>query len=184
MSALFLLAADVAAGAAGAGDSGSGGLPQFDLAKWPGQMVWMLLIFLVMLILFARVFVPRVGGTISDREDRIAGDIGDARRLKEQADQQAATAAAEMVTARSAAHKLAIDAKAKAAADTAAQEAVEEARLNETLAKAETRIGAARDQAMTHVRDIASETAQAIVAHLTGREASTAEVKSALTGQA
>jgi F-type H+-transporting ATPase subunit b len=184
MSALFLLAADVAAGAAGAGDAGSGGLPQFDMAKWPGQMVWTLLIFLVMFILFARVFVPRIGGTISDREDRIAGDVGDARRLKEQADQQAASAAAEMVAARSVAHKLAIDAKAKANADTAAQEAIEEARLNEALAKAEIRITAARDQAMGHVRDIASDTAQAIVAHLTGREASAAEVKSALSGQA
>jgi F-type H+-transporting ATPase subunit b len=147
-------------------------------------MVWMLLIFGVMLFLFAKVFVPRVGGTISDREDRIAGDIGDARRLKEQADQQAASAAAEMVAARSVAHKLAIDAKARASADTAAQEALEDARLNEVLAKADARIGVARDQAMAHVREIAGETAQAIVAHLTGREASTDEVKSALAGRA
>jgi F-type H+-transporting ATPase subunit b len=172
------------AGASGAGESGSGGLPQFDLAKWPGQMVWMLLIFLVMLILFARVFVPRLGETIAEREDRIAGDIGDARRLKEQADQQAASAASEMVVARSAAHKLAIDAKARANADSAAQEALEDARLNEVLARADARIGIARDQAMTHVHEIASETAQAIVAHLTGREASAVEVTSAMTGQA
>jgi len=179
MSAFLLTAA-----AAVAAEPAAGGLPQFDLAKWPGQMVWMLLIFGVMLFLFARVFVPRVGGTIADREDRIAGDIGDARRLKEQADQQAATAAAEMVSARSAAHKVAIDAKARATADTAAQEALEDARLNEVLAKADARIGAARDQAMSHVRGIASETAQAIVAHLTGREASADEVKSALAGRA
>ena len=179
MSAFLLTAA-----AAAAAEPASGGLPQFDLARWPGQMVWMLLIFGVMLFLFAKVFVPRVGGTISDREDRIAGDIGDARRLKEQADQQAASAAAEMVAARSVAHKLAIDAKARSAADIAAQEALEDARLNEVLAKADARIGAARDQAMTNVRGIASETAQAIVAHLTGREASADEVKSALAGRA
>ena len=179
MSALLLTAA-----AAAAAEPAAGGLPQFDLARWPGQMVWMLLIFGVMLFLFAKVFVPRVGGTIAAREDRIAGDIGDARRMKEHADEQAATAASEMLAARSAAHKVALDAKSKANADTAAQEAVEEARLSETLAKAEARIGIARDQAMTHVRDIASETAQAIVAHLTGREASADEVKSALTGQA
>ena len=27
-----------------AGEHASGGLPQFDLSQWPGQMVWMLLI--------------------------------------------------------------------------------------------------------------------------------------------
>lgn len=182
MSALLVTAA--AAAAAGAADSGSGGLPQFDLAKWPGQMVWMLIIFGVMLILFAKVFVPRVGGTIAAREDRIAGDIGDARRLKAQADEQAKAAAAEMALARGVAQKLAQDAKSKAHADAAAKEALEEARLAETFAKAEVRIGEARDQAMSHVREIASDTAQAIVARLTGREADSEEVKAALAAKA
>ena len=173
-----------AAAVAATPDAGGGGLPQFDLAKWPGQMVWMLVIFGVMLFLFAKVFVPRVGGTIADREDRISGDIGDARRLKEQADDQVAEAAAEMALARSAAQKLAIDAKAKATADSAAAEALEEARLAETFARAEIRIGDARDRAMSHVREIASDTAQAIVSRLTGREATGDEVKAALAGKA
>jgi F-type H+-transporting ATPase subunit b len=147
-------------------------------------MVWMLIIFGVMLFLFSRVFVPRVGGTIADREDRISGDVGDARRLKDEADQQAALAAAEMAQARASAQKLALDAKAKATADSAAKEAVEEARLNETLAKADSRIMASRDQAMTHVAEIASDTAAAIVAHLTGTEASRDEVNSALAARA
>jgi F-type H+-transporting ATPase subunit b len=182
MSAFILTAA---AAAAGGSDSGSGGgLPQFDLAKWPGQMVWMLIIFGVMLFLFAKVFVPRVGGTIAEREDRIAGDIGDARRMKEEADAQARAAAAEMDLARSAAQKLAIDAKTKAVADAAAKEALEEARLAETSAKAEARIIDARDKAMSHVREIASDTAQAIVARLTGREADSAEITAALAGKA
>ncbi|MBV9512384.1 MAG: hypothetical protein JO303_19100 [Caulobacteraceae bacterium] len=181
MSALLLTAAAAAAGAA---DSGSGGLPQFDLAKWPGQMVWMLIVFGVMLFLFAKVFVPRVGGTIAAREDRIAGDVGDARRLKEQADEQAKAAASEMTQARASAQKLAQDAKTKAHADAAAKEALEEARLAETFAKAESRIGEAREQAMSHVREIAADTAQAIVAHLTGREASSDEVKAALAAKA
>jgi F-type H+-transporting ATPase subunit b len=178
------LATAAATAAAAAPDAGGGGLPQFDVAKWPGQMVWMLIIFGVMLFLFSKVFVPRVGGTISEREDRIAGDIGDARRLKAQADEQAAEAAAEMAQARAAAQKLAVDAKAKAMADSAAKEALEEARLAETFAKAEGRITEARDQAMSHVREIASDTAQAIVARLTGREASSDEVEAALAVKA
>lgn len=173
-----------AAAAAAAPEAGAGGLPQFDLAKWPGEMVWMLIIFGVMLFLFAKVFVPSVGGTIAQREDRIAGDIGDARRMKAEADQQVAEAAAEMALARGVAQKLALDAKAKAMADSAAKEALEEARLAETFAKAEARIGESRDRAMSNVHDIASDTAKAIVARLTGREPSTDEVKAALAAKA
>ena len=165
-------------------DSGAGGLPQFDLVQWPGQMVWMLIIFGVMFALFAKVFVPSVGGTIADREDRISGDVGEARRLRDEADAQAAAAAAETAQARAQAQKLALDAKAKAQSEAAAREAAEEAKLATTLSHAEAAINRTREAAMAHVRDIAAETAQAIVEKLTGVGASAGELQAASGGKA
>lgn len=162
----------------------AGGLPQFNPVWWPGQAVWFLIIFAVIYVLMAKVFVPRVGGTISDREDRISGDIGQARKLKEEAERQAAEAAAETAQARARAQKLAAEAKARVAAEAAARQATEEARLNENLAAAEAAISASRDQAMSHVRSIAADTAQAIVTKLTGQAATTKEVEAALAGRA
>ena len=163
-------------------DSGSGGLPQFDLAQWPGQMVWMLIIFTALFVLFARVFVPKVGGAIAEREDRISGDFGAARKLKDEADALAQAAAAEMDQARAAAQKLAIEAKSKAKGDAAKREALEEAKLAEMLAKSDALLTAARDAAMGHVRGIAEGAAGQIVSKLTGIAASTDEIKSAATG--
>ena len=163
-------------------DSGAGGLPQFDLAQWPGEIIWMLIIFAVMFALFSRVFVPSIGGTIAEREDRIAGDIGEARRLRDQADAQAAAAAAETAQARAAAQKLAQDAKSKAMADAGAREAAEEAKLAATIARSEAAINRTREAAMGHVREIAAETAQAIVEKLTGQAATAAELKTASSG--
>lgn len=172
------------AAAAAAAEQGSAGLPQFDASRWPGQMVWILLIFGLMFLLFSRVFVPRVGGTMDLREDRISGDIGEARRLRDQAEAQAAQAAAETAHARAQAQKLALDAKARAQADAAARDAVEQARIDEHVAKAEASVVAARDQAMTHVRDIAADTAAAIIAKLTGAAASADEIRAAVAGKA
>ena len=179
-----MAAETVSAAAGAAAEHASGGLPQFDLTLWPGQMLWMLIIFGVMFFLFARVFVPRVGGTIDDREDRIAGDIGAARKLRDEADAQAAAAAAETAQGRAAAQKLALDAKAKAVAEAAKREAAEEAKLAETLAKADVRILATRDAAMANVRIIAVETAGAIVEKLTGTAATSQEVDQVLAGRA
>jgi len=163
---------------------GSGGMPQFDPAWWPGQMVWLLIVFAVVFALMAKVFVPRVGGTITEREERISGDIARARQLKEQAEAQAAAADAEIGQARAQAQKLASEAKARAQAEAAARQASEEAKLAETLAKAEGQIREARDRAMAQVGAIASDTAQAIVAKLSGQTASAAEIESALAGRA
>ncbi len=170
--------------AAAAAEHGSGGLPQFDLAQWPGQMIWMLIIFGVLVFLFAKVFVPNVGGTIAARDDKIGGDIGEARRLRDEAQAQTQAAADELAAARARSQKLALDAKAAANAEAAARRAEEDARLAETLTAAEARIGAVKAEAMTHVRAIAAETAQAMVERLTGSAASAAEVERALAGRA
>ena len=157
----------------------SAGLPQFDFQWWPGQIIWFLVIFLVVL-LFVRLFAaPRVGGGIEDRDAKISGDIADARRLKDEAEGQAAAAAAETAQARAAAQRVAADARAKAQAEVSARLAEEEAKLAEKGAEAEARIAKARDAAMANVAGIASDTAGAIVGKLTGRAATSAELTAA-----
>ena len=163
-------------------ETGSGGLPQFDFSQWPGQIVWFLLIFGGVL-LFVRLFVsPRVGGTIDARDDKISGDIADARRLKDEAEAQAAAAAAETAQARAAAQRVAAEARAKAQAEVTARLALEEAKLAEKGAEAESRIAKARDAAMANVASIAGEAAGAIVGRLTGKAATAAELATAAKG--
>jgi len=173
--------ADPAATTAAAGGAASG-LPQFDASQWPGQMVWVLVIFAVLYVLFSKVFVPGVGGAIAEREDRIASDIKEARRLKEEAEAQARAAAEEMEAARERAQKLAADAKAEAKSIAAKRRAEEAGWLAKGFADAEARIAAARDEAMRHVRSIAAETAEAMIERLTGAPASAVEIHAALAG--
>ena len=171
-----------ASAAAAAAEQGSGGLPQFDLGQWPGEMIWMLIIFGILLILFSTVFAPKIGGTIAAREDKISGDIGQARRLRDEAQAQSNAAAEELSQARARAQRLAADAKAAATAETARRQAEEDARLSQVLAEAEARINAARAEAMGQAPAIAAEAAAAIVEKLTGRAANSAELEPALAG--
>jgi F-type H+-transporting ATPase subunit b len=175
------MAAETQAGAAAA-EGASGGLPQFDFHWWPGQIAWFLIIFFGVMAFMRFFAVPKVGGTIEAREGKIAGDIADARRMKEEADAQAQAAAAEAAKARAGAQKVAAEARAKAQAEIAARLAEEEAKLAATGAEAEARIAKAREAAMVNVAGIASDTAQAIVAKLTGKTATAAELSAAAKG--
>jgi F-type H+-transporting ATPase subunit b len=173
------MASESAVAASGAGAS-AGGLPQFDFSWWTGEIFWMLVVFGVLFFFFARVFVPNIGGTIAEREDKIGGDIGQARRLRDEAEAQGKAAADEVAQARARAQRLAADAKAAATSEAEKRQAAEEARLSQVLAEAEGRIAAARAEAMGHVRAIAADAAGAIVARLTGEAAAPAEVERAL----
>jgi F-type H+-transporting ATPase subunit b len=157
----------------------SGGLPQFQFQWWPGQIVWLLLIFVVLYVALSKILLPKVGGAIEGRSAKIAGDIADARAMKDKAEAEAQAAADEAAKARATAQKTALEAKATAAAEAAAAMAAEEAVLHEKLSAAEARIRKARDAAMGNVKTIAGDTAEAIVARLTGSAASKAELAAA-----
>lgn len=162
----------------------AGGLPQLRYEYWPGQIVWLLIIFAILYVLLSRVFLPKVGGTMEARDQRIAGDMAEARALRDQAQAEAAAAEAEMAEARSKSMKTAADAKARSAAEAAERQSALETQLGAKLAAAEDSIRASRDQAMGQVRGIALETAAAIAEKLTGQAATVAEVEQALAGAA
>jgi F-type H+-transporting ATPase subunit b len=158
---------------------GDEGLPQLNVEHWPGQIVWLVIVFAVFYALIAGVFAPRLRKVIDKRGSTIAEDLANARAIRDEAEAQAREAEAETAAAHAAAKKLAQDAIARSNAEIAAAQAAEDAKLNTRLGEAEARIKAARDEAMSHVRDIASDTASALVAKLTGKAPTQAALKSA-----
>ncbi len=162
----------------------AGGLPQFDLAQWPGQIVWALLVFAGLYVLLAKVFLPRVGGTIEARAKKIADEIGAARRMRDEAAAEADAAREEMAQARQRARKLAADAAADANLAAQTRRSEEDARLGEILTAADARIAQARAAAMGQLSGVASETASAIIHKLTGETARAGEIEAALRAAA
>lgn len=160
--------------------SGEGGLPQFRMEYWAGQIVWLLLIFALLYVLIARVFAPRLRKVFDTRAETIATAVAKARLAQDEAAAQAEAGQAEVVQARANALKIASDARAKAKAAASEKEAAEEAKLAVRLSDAEASIRAARDQAMGSVTGIAAETVQAIVAHLGGGQLTDAQARAAI----
>ena len=159
-------------------------MPQFDFATWPGQIAWALVIFAGLYLVMRGRFLPRLRATMEARQERIDGDMAEARNLRDQAEGQAEVARAEAAEGRARAQRTASDAKAAAAAEAAKRNAALEAKLSTRLAAAEDRIRAARDQAMGQVAGIASDTAAVLTEKLTGQAPSDGEIERAVAGQA
>jgi F-type H+-transporting ATPase subunit b len=167
-----------------AAEHGSSGLPQFEFGYWPGQIFWLLIVFVILYVILSKLFLPRVGGAIEARAAKIEDDLADARGARDEAERQSAEAAAELAQARARAQKTAAEAKAAAKAEADSRNAAEEAKLNIRLAEADAAIAAGRDRAMANVRTVAAETAEAIVEKLSGQAPSRAEVDAAIARNA
>ena len=76
--------------------------PPFDKQTFPSQLLWLTVTFVTLYLLMAKIALPRIGGILEQRTQRIGGDIAEARRLKEESD--AAIAAYEKAQAAQPSH--------------------------------------------------------------------------------
>lgn len=158
-----------------------GAFPPFQRETFASQAIWLAVSFVILYALVARLALPRIGAIIENRRSRIAADIAEAQRFKDESDAAIAAYEKALADARARAQALANDMRLKqiAAAD-AARKALE-TRLDARLAEAERTIAATRTAAMANVRAIASDAASAIVERLTGAAPADSEIAAAMS---
>jgi len=157
-----------------------GGLPQLNSEHFAPQLIWLALSFALLFFLLNRVALPRVGGVIEAREQRIQRDLGEAQRLKAETEKALADYEASLASARSRAGGIAKGIREKLAAETEGERVKIEQQITGRIGDAERRIGEVKAKAMGDVGQIAAETAEAIVAQLTGRSVSAEEARRAV----
>ena len=156
------------------------GMPQLNTRTYPSQIFWLVIGFATLYYLMRRRALPRVTEILEARQERIAGDLDRAARLREEA--EAAQRQHEAVVAE-AQHKALEQLRAvqeRVAAENARRQAELEADLSGRLSEAEASIKAARERALSEVQNVAADVAQAVVDRLAGLRVSETEVRDAL----
>ncbi|WP_425432938.1 F0F1 ATP synthase subunit B [Hartmannibacter diazotrophicus] len=166
---------------AGAHGGGEHVFPPFDTTHFASQVLWLAISFGLLYYLLSKVALPRIGGILEDRHDRIAWDLSEAERLKQESDDAVAAYEAALAEARDKAHTIARETHDKLSAEMAAKRASVEGELATKLGEAEERIASIKSQAMSEVGAIANETAAAIVTQLAGTEVSSDEISGAVS---
>ncbi len=148
-------------------------MPQMDFSN-PlnlAQVVWLAIILVALYFILAGWALPGVGAVLADRAHRIQVDLDSAHAAKAEADAAIAELQAAIKAARDEAQAAVTQATEAAKAEAARQAEALARKLDEQLAHAEAEIAAARTEAMTAIRPIATETAVLLVARLTGAAA-------------
>lgn len=157
-----------------------GSFPPFDSSTFPSQLLWLAITFGLFYVFLKKTVLPRIGGIVEVRQDRIAQDLGEAARMKEEADAAVAAYEQELADARARANVIGQEARDGAKAKAEAERKKVEAALDGKLSEAEARIALIKDAAMRDVGQIAEETAGAIVRQLVGTDADKAAVSAAV----
>ncbi|MBE7635574.1 F0F1 ATP synthase subunit B' [Sneathiella sp. P13V-1] len=159
-------------------------MPQLNFADFPPQLVWLAISFIVLYVAMAKVAVPRIAEVLESRQDRIARDLDEAKRLSEESDKAKAEYEAALEEARAKAHGMVTELKATLSKEQEASRVDLEAKLASKSAEAEKSIAAAKDEALSNVRQIAGEAAKATVSKLVSIDLADGDVDAAIEASA
>ncbi|PST26294.1 F0F1 ATP synthase subunit B' [Mesorhizobium plurifarium] len=171
-------------GVAHEAEHGSGVFPPFDSTHFASQLLWLAITFGLFYLLMSKVIIPRIGGILETRHDRIAQDLDEASRLKGEADAAIAAYEQELASARAKGHSIADTARDAAKTKANADRAGVEADLAKKIAAAEARIADIKSKALGDVGAIAEETATAVVKQLIGGTVTKTEIAQAVKASA
>ncbi len=155
-------------------------MPQLDFHTFAPQIVWLAISFLLLLLIMSRVALPRVGAILEERGNRIMGDLAEATRLRDETAKALASYQQALADAKTRAQGIAAQVRQETSGDIARQRAAIDQQLAAKSADAERRITALKEEAFTHVGEIAGDAAQAVVAQLLGKSPGNAELQAAV----
>ena len=144
-------------------------MPQFGFQAvfWP-QLAWLAVFFTILYFGIVGPTLPKLGKVVTEREDKITGDINAAATAKANADALATNYAADIATAQEAARARLVRARAESAAAIEAQVKAANSRLEVEASAAQAALEAARAQALADIESVAADAAADIVEKLTG----------------
>ena len=123
-------------------------MPQLDFSTFAPQLVWLAITFAVLYFIIAKFALPRIGGTIEQRSDKIANDLDRAQSLKDDVDKAIASYEQALAEAKSKAHAIAQETREKLGAEIEAERQRVDALISDKVTEAEAAIAKAKTKAM------------------------------------
>ena len=163
------------------GSKGGGTFPPFDGSTMVAQLLWFAIAFAALYWLMSKVVLPRVAAILQERESLVSSDLDAAAKLKADTDEAIAVYEKALADAKAKAQAIAAETRDRLQGESDARRKAIEADLAVKLEAAEQQITASKAQAMTSVRGIAIDAAQAIVQQLVGTAPSVTDVEAAVT---
>lgn len=165
---------------AAGGHGAKPGLPQLDVTTFPSQLFWLLISFVILYVVIARIAAPKIGGVIAERAGRIKGDLDAAAKAKRDSEAAIAGYDKALADARAKALKTSDELRNTVNAEINAKNDAAAKQLAADTAKAEARIAEMRKNAMARVGEVARETAADVIQKLSGEAANAADVEAAV----
>ena len=151
-----------------ASDASGPKLPQLDVETYASQIFWLIVSFIVLYFLVAKIAMPRIAEVLEGRQERIEDDLDKAETLKKEAYLVRVEYEKALSSAREEAHEATRRAQEEIAKHGAEVEALANQKVANMLKDAENRIEAARTEASSEKETVTDTLEQNVARDIIG----------------
>jgi F-type H+-transporting ATPase subunit b len=155
-------------------------MPQLDITAFTPQIIWLIITFLLLYVLMAKLALPRIGNILEQRQARIDDHLDVAQNLKNEANIDAKSYEDILAEAREQAREAIQNTNKEITLETARHQEELNTRLSDELKSAEDRIEKAKASAIENIHESASIVTLSAVSLLIGEKPPENDLKRAV----
>ena len=152
------------------------GMPQLNPEFWIAQIFWLILIFSSLYLIIWKIFLPRITYSIENRKSRIVNDLGEAQKLKDNAEKKLKEYNEIIEKSKKEAKKIIDDSNKKLVRDIEDKKQKFNDEIEKEITATEKEIKDLKKTSISNIRDIAAETSTEIIRQIINTEVNKSNV--------
>ena len=157
------------------------GMPQLDPKYWASQAFWLIIIFLSIYLLIAKIFIPKIKSNIDIREDKIRKNLEEAKLFKEESEKKLKTYHNLIESAKKDARKILSESRQKLNDDIQIKKNEFQKGIDKEIVNAEKEINKFKIDSVNKVNIISEEVASNLIKDIFGEELNQSSLKATIS---
>ena len=156
------------------------GMPQLDPKYWASQAFWLILVFSILYISIAKLYLPKIKNNLDDRENKIKEDLDAANKFKELSELKFKEYEKIIENSKKEVTKIHLESKNKLDKNIQTKKEVIEKEIEIEITKAQKEIAELKKNSISDIQNISKDLASNIIENISGDKLNESSIKAAV----
>ena len=156
------------------------GMPQLDPTYWASQVFWLILVFTILYISIAKLYLPKIKNNLDNRENKIKEDLDAANKFKDLSELKFKEYEKILEDSKKEVLKIHLDSKNKLDKDIQEKKKVMEKEIENEINKAQKEIVELKQNSISDIQNISRDIASNIIENISGDKLNESSIKAAV----
>ena len=160
--------------------SAEAGMPQLDPTYWASQAFWLILVFSILYISIAKLYLPKIKNNLDDRENKIKEDLDAASKFKDISELKLQEYEKILANSKVEIIKIHLESKNKLDKDNQSKKDIMEKEIESEIIKAHKEISELKKNSISDIQNISEDIALDLIENISGDKLNGSSIKAAV----